>query len=283
MSQMRYFCDHIRPKGMNPSLEFDYHISTTDYPLVHGHADFWDFSIVTDGEVINIQNGEKQNYSANEMFICTTDDVHSVKRGGHDKMRYININVVESKIKLIADSLSEEFFDKLKKIKRTVLPNDLIYKLQTILRRAALLSGDDYKLYNDIMCSAFVLLMQHLFSESLKLVEQKPSWQTLLYEEMQKPEALSYSVKDLCENLGYSKTHLTRLFQRDFGISPHSYLTDFKMRYAENLLKNSDLKIIEISRQIGYVNLSQFNVNFKKQFGLSPSQYRKQHSASHNG
>lgn len=283
MSEMRYFSDHIYSKGVNPNLEFDYHISTTDYPLVHGHADFWDFSIITDGEVINYQNGSRQSFSVNDMFISTTDDVHCVKRGGHDKMRYININILESKIKTIADAFSPNFFEKLKKIKTSKIPNDLLYKLQTMLHRAALISVEEYQLFNDIMCSAFLLIMQHLFSESLGLVEQKPSWQNLLYEEMQKPEALSYSVEDLCANLNYSKTHLTRLFQRDFGISPHNYLTDYKMRFAENLLKNSDLKIIDIARQVGYVNLSQFNVNFKKQFNLSPSQYRKQHSVSKVG
>ena len=92
---------------------------------------------------------------------------------------------------------------------------------------------------------------------------------------MQSKDFLFYKVPDLCQKLGYSKTHLNRLFQKRFGISPHEYLINYKFRYAQNLLSHSKMKIIDIATQVGYKNLSQFNVIFKRKFNVTPGEYRK--------
>ena len=53
------------------------------------------------------------------------------------------------------------------------------------------------------------------------------------------------------------------------------YLTDLRMEEAKCLLKGSNISICDISNQIGFSNLQSFNRFFKKNEGITASEYRK--------
>lgn len=67
---------------------------------------------------------------------------------------------------------------------------------------------------------------------------------------------------------------LSKAFKQVAGINFIDYLTDLRMDKAKELLASTDLKISDISEQVGYRH-SYFNRIFKKQVGLTPSQYRQ--------
>lgn len=90
-----------------------------------------------------------------------------------------------------------------------------------------------------------------------------------------KPEFLLYTIDDLCRDLHYSRVQLYRLFKTNYNITPHEYLLSHKLSYANSLLFSTDLSTMDIASKVGFSNLSQFNVDFKKEFGLTPGQCRK--------
>ena len=92
---------------------------------------------------------------------------------------------------------------------------------------------------------------------------------------MQTPDFPSYTVQDLCKKMGYSRMQLNRLFKKYLDKTPHEYLADYRLRYARNLLRTTDMKILDVAMASGYSTLSQFQLSFKKRFGLPPGQYRK--------
>ena len=47
------------------------------------------------------------------------------------------------------------------------------------------------------------------------------------------------------------------------------------MRKASELLTGSQLSVSEVTEQVGYINQSKFAAAFKKQFGMSPLEYRR--------
>jgi two-component system response regulator YesN len=55
-----------------------------------------------------------------------------------------------------------------------------------------------------------------------------------------------------------------------------NYFTSIKLRYARELIFNTDKRILDIAMMVGYGSLSHFNRIFKKEYGLSPSQLRNQ-------
>ena len=58
-------------------------------------------------------------------------------------------------------------------------------------------------------------------------------------------------------------------------MTPYDYLQNRKFRYARNLLQNTDMSMQKIASEIGYSNLSHFFSNFKKHYGITPGEFRK--------
>ncbi|MCF0185211.1 MAG: response regulator [Bacteroidaceae bacterium] len=69
-------------------------------------------------------------------------------------------------------------------------------------------------------------------------------------------------------------------FKQYTGKNFVTYLRDIRMEKAKLLLSDTDLKVIDISRQIGYDNEKHFMKVFKSVYGVSPSEFRKLNSVN---
>ncbi len=83
------------------------------------------------------------------------------------------------------------------------------------------------------------------------------------------------TLSDISEKFSISYTYLSKLLHEHLGMSFVEYVTSLRMRLAVQLLKDPKLSIKEISIETGYDNPFNFSRAFKKQFRVSPSQYRK--------
>lgn len=84
----------------------------------------------------------------------------------------------------------------------------------------------------------------------------------------------------LASHFGCSSDHLRRVFCRTHGCSPMHYLTQQRMLLAQTLLKQMPVYSIgEIAGQCGYSDRFYFSRCFRRHTGLSPSKYRKLHTA----
>ncbi len=86
-------------------------------------------------------------------------------------------------------------------------------------------------------------------------------------------EALS--IERVCEALSVSPAYLRALFKRETGQTFHQYLTGLRMNQAMDMLRTTTMKTGEIAQKIGLGEASYFSYSFKKHFGISPSQVRK--------
>ena len=64
-------------------------------------------------------------------------------------------------------------------------------------------------------------------------------------------------------------------FKQYTGSNFVNYLKDIRMKEAKRLLAGTDMRIVEISRAVGYENEKHFMKTFKSTCGVSPSEYRK--------
>ena len=85
-------------------------------------------------------------------------------------------------------------------------------------------------------------------------------------------EEISLSV--LAEEFHFSAQYVSQLFKNEIGVNFLTYLTNIRMEKAKKLLLNTDLPIAEISEQSGYGDYRVFTKVFKKNEGVTPSQYR---------
>lgn len=83
------------------------------------------------------------------------------------------------------------------------------------------------------------------------------------------------SVNALAKMCHLSESQLTRRFLKLYGLSPIAYKNQIRTHVARELLFHTDLSLEEISLRLGYTSYTDFYRMFKKNFSLSPSEYRK--------
>ena len=88
------------------------------------------------------------------------------------------------------------------------------------------------------------------------------------------------SVDALADKLGVSSRHLRRLFEEHLGASPQQIAQTKRLHKARQLLRQSQLPIIEIALNAGFGSVRRFNHCFKDQYGMSPSHWRKERRAA---
>jgi AraC-like DNA-binding protein len=88
------------------------------------------------------------------------------------------------------------------------------------------------------------------------------------------PNRLSASM--LAAKVHLSVSHLRLLFRNTFNISPMGYVRRVRMQQARELLLNSDYRIKDVGRLVGYNDMSLFSRCFLREEGISPSAYRLQ-------
>ena len=72
-----------------------------------------------------------------------------------------------------------------------------------------------------------------------------------------------------------SKFHFCRIFKKHVGFTPIQYAINMRLKKAMNLLQRNGMSISTVGIKTGFNDQSQFNKQFKKLYGLSPSAFRK--------
>ena len=82
------------------------------------------------------------------------------------------------------------------------------------------------------------------------------------------------SVEKVAELTYYSKSHFMKFFKTYTGKGFTEYLNDYRLARAAEMLRATDLSLLEIAARSGFENLSYFNRMFKRKYGISPGKYR---------
>lgn len=83
------------------------------------------------------------------------------------------------------------------------------------------------------------------------------------------------TISDLSDRFSISPTSLKSGFRRMYGTTLHHWLVEQRMKRARELLQSTDMTIQQIAQMVGYDGVSQFNVTFKRHYGVTPGQFAK--------
>lgn len=90
-------------------------------------------------------------------------------------------------------------------------------------------------------------------------------------------------VKDIADYVCISRSYLHMLFQESLSMSPQEFLIRFRISRAKEMLTVTELSVEEVAKSCGYEDALTFSKAFKKNIGLPPSVFRKEHRADvHN-
>ncbi len=88
-----------------------------------------------------------------------------------------------------------------------------------------------------------------------------------------------WTVGDLANAVGMSRSSFARSFSEKVGQPPLGYLTHWRLERACAALRKGVEPMSSIAQSSGYGSESAFGLAFKRQFGISPGRYRKDHAA----
>ncbi len=94
-----------------------------------------------------------------------------------------------------------------------------------------------------------------------------------LREDIQIKPAEDYNLDKVAEELGVSKSKLSKLFSSMYGMSIHSYVQNQRLEYAAELFKSGCNNVTEVAVSSGYNNMSHFAKAFAKKYGTTPKKY----------
>lgn len=86
------------------------------------------------------------------------------------------------------------------------------------------------------------------------------------------------TVEDMAHNCNLNKHYFSRLFKKEMNISPQQFLIQYRLSKSCELLRNTNMTLQEISKNIGYSNQFNYSIAFKRQYQQSPTAWRKEHA-----
>ena len=86
----------------------------------------------------------------------------------------------------------------------------------------------------------------------------------------------SMSVEMVADHAGFSMDYFNRIFLAHTGFTVMAYVNYMRVKKAVALLRNTGKTVLEIALEVGYDSHEGFIKAFKKHYGVTPSDYRKE-------
>jgi AraC family cel operon transcriptional repressor len=246
-----------------------------DVTMMHSH-DFYEFFLVTKGPIWHLINGEKELLRNNTLRFIRPDDRHTFD--GEAGASNVCYNMAFSSAYFRRNKQLFPFCN----IEESINPQVLLP--ETLSRSLALkfqyLVDEESRINQiarqGIITSLFADAMSCLAGLGAQVAERPPVWLVQVCDEMRKPDNLAKGLERFVKISGYTQEYLSRCLRRYFNTSPTAYINSLRLNEAARLLRQSNLDILGVQYEVGFENTSHFNVLFKKEFCLTPSQYRRQ-------
>ncbi|MDZ4991862.1 response regulator [Clostridium perfringens] len=170
-----------------------------------------------------------------------------------------NIYDLAVKILFLLDKVVEEF-----KVEKQYSGNSLGEEI------VALCSEDTRENIKTLLCSEVREVIELMHPTTIKyspVIQQIISYVNENYYE-------EVSLKTLAQKYHINTSYLGQIFTKEVGCSFSEYLNRTKNMKAKELILNTNMKINDIAKKVGYLDTSYFYRKFKKYYGVCPSTLR---------
>ncbi len=256
---------------------------------LHWH-DYYEIEFITGGEGTHVFNGETYPLHRGCAYLLTPKDFHTVTENPEKPLQLYNINFSDQ---LLSPALSQQL-NCISGIFRITFDEEDTHRLEGLMGELLQEYETEKKHRGEMMRSLFEqtlirMIRQKLCEEEQQEIHQgtetggKPSLpvnEVINHLKLHFREQVSLSG---CARMVFlTPNYLGELFHRATNMSFNEYLKHLRFDYALNLLNLSNISVEQISRLSGFHSVSYFIALFRKQFGITPSQYRKLDEAQRN-
>lgn len=266
-------------KAENILGEVGFHIGETvlkDSAATYLHThDFFELFLMEEGEIYHFINGSQSVMRKGDLYFVRPKDRHCFQKGNCKKAQFINMAfspAIFQKAEMILKSYFsiKEGMDSVEihlPIRmELVLQSKMVFLAREKMNR---LSVDRQDLVISILLDCFLLLNNQENEE-----ESIPTWLEYACLEMERKQNYLEGLGQFVKLSGKSQEHLTRCMKKYYHMTPTEYINQIRMEQTAILLETTETSILDIMLECGFNNVSYFNQLFKKNYGLTPRQYR---------
>ncbi len=250
--------------------------NTTLEPQIHFH-DYYELYFLEQGVREMFIDNKMFHVSKNSFCIIPPFCMHKTEGKQYKRVNlYISPNLLDDK---------ELSFLK-------TLENDLVFSLSqkqtnfihSLLNEASQMETQNIELRKKYLLPFAKTVLYYLQSSPLtpqksisSLSETKQADTTILkiVSYINENYAKNITLTDLCDKFFISANTLCKRFRRSMGCSIIGYLTNVRLNKAKMYLLTTNKNLEEISFLCGFSSANYFSLIFKKQYGLSPLNYKK--------
>lgn len=252
----------------------------------HWHTSIEIFAVL-EGELLFYINNEKYPLHAGELLIVNANEIHSVNALKENKTAVIQIPLRQFENYFTAQQfirfeggIHRETDSENPSNRRLISLVQRLYNVYTERR-----NGYDFRtisLYYELL---YLMVTQYRVTE----VEEKElrhnrrlSSLSRITTYMREHYREDLKLSDLAETFGYSDAYLSRMFREYAKVNFKTYLQDIRMAYACRDLLNTDHTIGQIAMDNGFCSSRGFAKDFKKRYGILPSQIERRGKSEKN-
>lgn len=153
--------------------------------------------------------------------------------------------------------------------------------IELIVREVADRAPNYLSTCHDFLGTIFSILIRYLYTEIQShstepeedhIIGAQVAYQAKEYIDAHYRENIS--LKDLARDLHFNMHYISHAFKNVLKYSPMQYMTYRRLGEAHMLLLQTDMPISDIAKHVGYENVNNFFIQFKKAKGVSPSAFR---------
>lgn len=266
----------IRPQFyITDIFAYYYNVKGQNYNFAGEKHQFWEITYVDTGELHTEIEGEHFTLESQDLVVYLPEQFHKQYIPKDKSSSYLTI-MFDMRI----NAKDVERFNK-----RVFHCTQAMHNLITdFIKQATLMEKYNLPYAQDLLVSylqeIFIHMIQYDYLESKHTPPSNPI-QSKFESEMVN-EIVNYinkhiyepiTVDDICDNFAISRSTLQVLFKRHINKPPKQYINDLKLDLAQKMIRDENLPITDIAIQLGFSSIHYFSRKFKKEFGLSPSEY----------
>lgn len=252
--------------------------SRTERFVLHRHK-YYEIFLTLDDNIVHVINGTRHKLKTGTLVFIRPDDSHTFERG-ETPFRFVNLTFDVETAQLLFDYLSDGFG--CIRLTECDMPPEIILTetereklLKKLLSLNAIEWSDTTKLKMHMRIILFDVFVKY-FSRFEDDDEKKiPKWLDDALSEMHNVKNFIEGMPKMTELCGRTPEHISRTMKKYLSVTPTEYINDLRMNYAVNRLINSNSSVTEICYECGFMNISWFYSCFKKKYGMSPKEFRK--------
>lgn len=261
----------------NPKSGVDFHFYYKNFFGLHSH-DFYEFMIMTKGKTLHKIDQESEIVQKNTVVLIRPNEMHQAFPYQNEKSEHLTISIAKESFQELCNTFSHSLFKHINEnetpISFSLNDNEFDYILY-LANKLNTMSPTEFA-KDSIKTSKLIILNLLLKLEHINSAPKTiPEWLNSFLQILSLPENFNRPLKELYNLAPYSQTLLNRYFHQYVGKTIIAHITDLKINYACNLLKNTNYSILHISGLLGYESLAHFNRTFKRIAGCTPASYRK--------